>query len=454
MMDKETGSNVVTEKKQRVLVLTLLVVLLILLQLWQFFGNSDSLSALQRSFLFPIDQGRDLQWEEKSHGSGIWNSYVTLPLDYSDPKAGHVRIALAKLPAKVPEQQKLGSLFVSVGLPGDSGTRALYEMGPQIMDIVDGRYDLIGFDPRGVNRTSNHFSCFPHDILQKEQFYRGDGVENKTWSKTRGKICSDSDLGAQYISTTHTVTDLLRIIRILGEEKLNFIGSSYGSVIGHTFAMKSPKHVGRMILDGVVDMGKYSRTGQIFDWGRSENNYPQEVGDLLRELEKTGPIQVSDRANGSLVTNSMVKHAFYSAITSPQQDWEKFLSACHDLLYFKDGSEFLSSQWPSKFDPESSGYEAGYVTTCNDSQNCDGYSANPSNALQQYMNNNGNKLDIPVLILGTSQDPYASLDNSIKLSKQYTRPSLVQQDNYGHGAFSNLTPATKMELSDWLLKEK
>jgi pimeloyl-ACP methyl ester carboxylesterase len=230
--------------------LTILVGFLIIIHLWQL--SDISLDSFLGGSRF-IEQDRDLQWKH-SH-SGIYHSYVTLPLDHRDPSAGHVRIALAQIPAR--NKNPLGSLIIGMGHPGESGTKSLYEVGEEIMDIVEGSYNLIGFDARGVNLTSNHFSCFNDDIT-KHRFYS----DSKDESSLQGRVCSEPGRGGEYISTALTATDLLRISRILGDDKLNYIGFSYGSIIGNTFAQISPKHVGRMALDGIIDPEMYYNTGE------------------------------------------------------------------------------------------------------------------------------------------------------------------------------------------------
>jgi pimeloyl-ACP methyl ester carboxylesterase len=206
--------------------------------------------------------------------------------------------------------------LVNPGGPGGSGVGLVTTQGKNIQTVVDFgnfsvaanhsqelHFDIIGFDPRGVNNTTPTISCFPDDGAR--QFWavqnqaQGMLSENRTFPYVYGRTqalarsCSEI-LGheqegiGQYVSTPNVVQDMVAIIEALGEwretkakvslscgrskwnneifertrwrkgeEKLLYWGFSYGTLLGATFASMHPSKVGRVVLDGVVDAKDY-----------------------------------------------------------------------------------------------------------------------------------------------------------------------------------------------------
>lgn len=331
-----------------------------------------------------------------------------------------------------------------MGYPGESGTKALYDIGEEIMDLIQGSYNVIGFDARGVNLTSNHFTCFNNDEITRNGFYSdsNDGAPH-----LGDRACSEREHGAKYISTALTATDLLRISRILGDKKLNFIGLSYGSIIGNTFAQLSPKHVGRMALDGVIDPEMYYDRGDTHKHVKC--NFPEctEVEKVISKL-KFQALEVDDKQHGisGVLTHEMVEQALVSALSEPKK-WSGFVTAVR-AINDGNGAPFLQDHWPAKFDVAFEGFEAGYVTRCSDSkEGCPGYTSNPVLKAPTFK-----KVDAPILLLGTTNDPITSFDDVTKVSSYYTQPTIIQQDTIGHCAFSQLTERSKDKLKNWFLQ--
>jgi pimeloyl-ACP methyl ester carboxylesterase len=87
-----------------------------------------------------------------------------VPKDYYNASAGVATIAVSKKPATVPSHQRLGSIFMNPGGPGGSGFEFTFRIAPYLSDTLEGRYDLIGFDPRGIGRTVPKVLCFPSKL--------------------------------------------------------------------------------------------------------------------------------------------------------------------------------------------------------------------------------------------------------------------------------------------------
>ncbi|EKM51090.1 uncharacterized protein PHACADRAFT_263055 [Phanerochaete carnosa HHB-10118-sp] len=157
----------------------------------------------------------------------------------------------------------LGSILFNPGGPGDSGVDFVLEFEPYFRAIIGPQYDLVGFDPRGVGETTPALSIF-NSPAEAEQFYKtypfnvNESVSSFGRFYAQAQILGDlalnrAQLVAESVGTAAVATDMLNIARALGQEKLNYWGISYGSILGATFAAMFPDNVGRLIIDGVSD---------------------------------------------------------------------------------------------------------------------------------------------------------------------------------------------------------
>ncbi|MGW0826584.1 alpha/beta fold hydrolase [Streptomyces sp. NPDC002845] len=176
---------------------------------------------------------------------------VTVPLDYARPGAGTLDLALARYRAT---GKSRGSVLLNFGGPGGSGVPQLAYGGDAFMGLTNG-YDVVAFDPRGVGRSSP-VSC-------------GEGTDPTLRTPDGGEATSDpraalrqlrraADECAEHsgpvlphIGTVNTSRDMDVMRAALGDEKLNYLGFSYGTRLGAVYAAQFPENVGRMVLDGV-----------------------------------------------------------------------------------------------------------------------------------------------------------------------------------------------------------
>jgi pimeloyl-ACP methyl ester carboxylesterase len=183
---------------------------------------------------------------------------VTVPVDYSTPGGERIQLALVKYPATNPKK-RMGSLFVNPGGPGASGVEygyaAEYIVSKEILDA----YDLIGFDPRGVGGSSAE-RCLTNSETDKLVAANGppvDGLTMATLEKSSKMLATrcEEKLGSRlkFLGSVDVVRDMELMRQVLGEEKLNFLGKSYGTYLGLVYASMYPKNVGRFVLDGVID---------------------------------------------------------------------------------------------------------------------------------------------------------------------------------------------------------
>ncbi|KAG9082676.1 hypothetical protein FS749_006665 [Ceratobasidium sp. UAMH 11750] len=180
-------------------------------------------------------------------------AYLTVPRDYANPQANDtVSIFLRKVPATVAPKDYLGSILINPGGPGGSGSAFAATRGFSFRDVVDGRYDIIGFDPRGVNMTIPELNCFgteaqglhsmykqfqlgiPYDARGPKQLPAGARAAaehafiNKLQTSAEATHAACQTHGnakmLEAVSTALVVQDMERIVEALGEDGLNFWG--------------------------------------------------------------------------------------------------------------------------------------------------------------------------------------------------------------------------------------
>lgn len=172
-----------------------------------------------------------------------------------------ISIALIKLPAQDSAQKPLGSLFVNPGGPSGSGVDFIRAVGSFLLtQDVRSRYDIISFDPRGIN-LSSPATCGLMAENAGEYFPSVDFPTNGIQTKERiklnkrfGTLCAQNgNKIMQHMSTADVARDLDRLRQAVGDTQLNYVGYSYGSYLGVTYANLFPERVGRFLVDGVLD---------------------------------------------------------------------------------------------------------------------------------------------------------------------------------------------------------
>ena len=194
-------------------------------------------------------------------GDNLECTKAKVPLDWSNPSGGAIKLALIRQQAT--GGHPLGSLLVDPGGPGASGVQFIRDGIDYATDEkLQAQYDIVGFDPRGVNE-STAVSCYKNPKTL-DNFIFGISkyaVGSDAWisqaeqeSKQFGAECkkyTGSLLGQ--VGTVDAAKDLDVLRAALGDKKLNYFGYSYGTLLGQTYANMYPARVGRMVLDGVVD---------------------------------------------------------------------------------------------------------------------------------------------------------------------------------------------------------
>ncbi|MFF3862155.1 alpha/beta hydrolase [Streptomyces sp. NPDC002209] len=191
---------------------------------------------------------------------GFQCATMKAPLDYAHPESGQdVDIAVARRQATGPGK-RLGSLVVNPGGPGGSGIGYLQAYaGIGYPAPVRAQYDMVSFDPRGVDRSSP-VQCLTGP--QMDKFTQVDQTPDNAAERAE-LVAAFKEFAAgcqtrsqrvlPHVSTVEAARDMDMLRAVLGDEKLTYVGASYGTLLGATYAELFPGRVGRLVLDGAID---------------------------------------------------------------------------------------------------------------------------------------------------------------------------------------------------------
>lgn len=185
---------------------------------------------------------------------------VQVPLDYSKPGRAAISIAVVRLPAGDPAH-KIGSIFFNPGGPGGSGVDFLLFAGPFVYtEAVRAHFDLVGFDPRGIARSTAlrcfgnprqwapYFTPFSFPITLEE------AAVWETADRYLDTACAQRGFRIiDYMSTANVARDMDMLRQAVGDEMLTYAGYSYGTFLGVTYANLFPDKVRALVVDGVLD---------------------------------------------------------------------------------------------------------------------------------------------------------------------------------------------------------
>ena len=234
-----------------------------------------------------LDRYRDQQLTWKPCAREIVCATVLAPLDYDDPDGTAITLALAKRAAT--GGRRLGTLFLNPGGPGGSGRN--YVAGFDAAGLEG--YDVVGWDPRGVG-ASTPVRCYgtaDYDRFFSVDVSPDDAAEERRLTAETfafGQAClARSGRLLEHISTETTVRDLDLLRTLVGDTQLHYFGASYGTKIGALYAQLYPERVGRMVLDGAVNISGQSVSqiegferalGHFAGWAAGPANPQQPLG--------------------------------------------------------------------------------------------------------------------------------------------------------------------------------
>jgi pimeloyl-ACP methyl ester carboxylesterase len=190
---------------------------------------------------------------------------IQVPLDWDHPNGRTIHLAVIRHLASKPKQ-RLGTMFINPGGPGDTGV-GLVSGDPEGLDAIgDGRFNVVSWDPRGTH-ASTRVRCF-RSHRAEARFWAGAPLPT-TRAAAKRTVAHARALARRcgrvsgwllpHISTADTARDLDYLRRLVGERNLSYVGLSYGTYLGQTYANMFPNRVRAMLLDGVVSAPAYSK---------------------------------------------------------------------------------------------------------------------------------------------------------------------------------------------------
>ena len=418
---------------------------------------------------------------------------LRVPVDYANPGGEAITIQVLRMRA-TKQGERLGSLVVNPGGPGASGVDYAAAADLIVRKPVRQRFDIVGFDPRGVQRSE------PVDCLSDagmDDFLAQDPTPDTPdevqafmqSTKALGQGCLErtGDL-AKHISTEDSAKDLDILRSALGDAKLNFLGKSYGTLLGATYAGLFPKLVGRFVLDGVLPPDltwQESAVGQAAGFeraahawardcigegdcplGSSESAVMSGLGDLLKQLDSS-PIQMRDGRETQL-TEGWASVALAQAMYD-QGSWGILTDALRDVVQKGDGTELMAIADQYAHRNRSGRYtanllEAFYAISC-----LDNHSSPDAAAYEQLSAEAQRKAPVfgaglawgaatcsqwpvkqagagphtisaegsgPIVVIGTTRDPATPYEWSVRLHDQLANSRLLTFVGDGHTAYA------------------
>ena len=311
-------------------------------------ANPNNASSPEASESASVPQGEELdgyyaqQLDWSDCKDGFECAEFNVPIDYANPTNGALQISVIR---KLATGSAQGSLVLNPGGPGGSGIEYTTYAEYVVSDTLRENFDIVGFDPRGVGE-STPVECL--DDEQTEDYIALDGSpdnqteidEAQAMAELFAQSCAtNSPEIYEFLDTVSATRDIDILRALLGDEKLNWLGKSYGTFLGATYADLFPDRVGRMLLDGAIDP---TLTNEQLSYGQSlgfelalerfvddcatKSDCPldasgaagvSEVSDLLTDLDAS-PVTLDD---GRLFTQAMGTLGVVGSLYDKEYGW-------------------------------------------------------------------------------------------------------------------------------------
>lgn len=444
---------------------------------------------------------QELAWEECGNNEC---AQLEVPINYEEPDGETIQIELLKVPASGERQ---GSLVLNPGGPGGSGV----EYAQMASSVVDGSvsevYDLVGFDPRGVGRSAP-ISCL--EDAEMDEFLGFDPTPDDEAEEEEALALGEKFASAceanvgdllGHVSTVEVAHDMDVLRAALGEDQLDYLGASYGTFLGATYAELYPENVGRFVLDGAIDPtlpGYQQGMGQAEGFERATRAYVEDCVDrgdcplgadvdsamagipaFLEELD-SNPIPLDSDPAGELTEG----WGMYGIIVAmyDQAGWPLLTNALRDA---QDGDAtmlmFLASLYASRASDgtySDNSQQAFYAVNCLESTGeeeigeeemrqmyeevsptwgshlftmdkgvCETWPVDAQTTLTEYDAAGA----APIVVIGTTRDPATPYEWAEGLANTLESGVLVSFDGDGHTAYGRSNSCVDDAVNAYLI---
>ena len=435
---------------------------------------------------------------------------LSVPLDYAKPAGTSITVQVLRMSATQPGE-RIGSLVVNPGGPGASGVDYARAADFIVGKAVRQRFDIVGFDPRGVQRSSP-VDCLPD--AQMDAFLAQDPTPDDT-AEEQAFAASGAELAKGcvqrtgpligHISTQDAAKDMDILRSALGDAKLNYLGKSYGTLLGAVYAGLFPQLVGRFVLDGVVPPDATPAEvalGQAEGFERATRAWAQNcvnaggcplgdsvdavmagMRDLLRRLDAK-PVPMSD-GREPVLTEGWAATGIAQAMYD-QGSWDSLTQALRQVVDQNNGTELmrLADQYAER---ETNGHysgnllEAFYGISCLDSPDSPDLKVYEQRAREAAVKaptwgpflawgglvcgewpvkagQGPRKISAqgsgPIAVVGTTRDPATPYEWSVRLRNELSNARLLTFNGDGHTAYARSNACVDSAIDDYYTEGK
>lgn len=445
---------------------------------------------------------QDLSW---SDCDGFECTTVTAPLDWADPGVGEIELAVIRQRAL--SGDPIGSLLTNPGGPGSSGLAYIRDsIGFAVGVPLQEQFDVIGFDPRGVGQSTAvrcldaaGMDAYLFDIPADPRGSDGWTAERTEWNQEFSDACeANSDGLLPFITTENAARDMDLLRAVLGDAELNYLGYSYGTFLGATYAEFYPDRVGRLVLDGAVDpsiSGIDLTTTQAIGFESALRAYMTDclshsecpfrgtveegmadLGTLLASVDRA-PLPAAD---GRLLGADSLLTGIVAALYS-QDSWPYLTIALNDVLqgdpevafqladfyYNRESGAYLDNQteafrayncmdYPADTDEEAQA--AGDALIAAEAPTVAPYWSGPDPCESWPYPPTGTRGEIaadgaaPIVVVGTTNDPATPYEWSVALAEQLSSGVLITRVGEGHTGYNKGNECVDAAVEAYLLQ--
>jgi pimeloyl-ACP methyl ester carboxylesterase len=424
---------------------------------------------------------------------------VGVPQNWSNPGDGKT-FGVALIRARADDQRnRIGSLLVDPGGPGGSGVELATYLSIGLPADITRRFDIVGFDPRGVGR-SDQVKCFSDADLDTSFAADPDPVSQQAFDTAAAlaKRMADS-CGSKYgpslplFSTEQAARDMDAIRSALGEEKLTYLGYSYGTLLGAVYAQLFPTRVRAFVLDGAVDPtldwvasgeGQAKGFEHAFDnfatWCKTNTSKcaiaPDARGAVTTAIDSARAAPVAG-PNGRFATSGWVFTAVIASLYS-QEEWTPLATAIADLRKGSAANVLRLADGYTERDPQghyTNLFDANAAVNCTDDKSAptlDRVRTLQNEWRQKYpLFGPSTALDLvcaqwpgtrdpypagkavgapPIVVVGTTGDPATPYEQTPKLADMLGVGVVLTWQGEGHTAYPQ-TPCITNAVNKYLV---